>query len=156
MASECQTDVSLEESILTFVRDHRPIPRRHKLSLETRIAQDIGMDGDDAVEFFEDFGKKFNIDFADLHIRWDQHFAPEGGGSPGTIVVLFICVIAGFWLHDLFGLLPSWGWGIALIGAAILIYQRWFAKKTMLPITVGDLVESARSGQWTKPYSGSW
>jgi len=71
------------------------------------------------------------------------------------MVVLCICGIAGFWLHDLFGLLPSWGWGIALIGAAILIYQRWFTKKTMRPITVGDLVESARSGQWIKLYSDS-
>jgi len=36
------------------------------------------MDGEDAVEFFKDFGKKFN---GDLLIRWDQHFALEGGGS---------------------------------------------------------------------------
>jgi hypothetical protein len=150
MASECQTDASLEERVLSFVSQHWPIPKRHKLCVETRIAQDLGMDGDDAVEFFKDFGEKFCVDFADLHIRWDQHFVPEGGWSFGAMIVLCVCVTAGFWLHDLFGILPAWGWGIALIGAAVLIHQRWFAKDTMLPITVGDLVESARSGRWTK------
>ena len=154
-ASECQIDASLEKNVLTFVRDHCPVLRQHKLSLKTRIAQDLGMDGDDAVEFFADFGKRFDVDFGDLHIRWDEHFAPEGSGSWGAMAVLCICVIAGFWLHDLFGLLPSWGWGIALIGMAAVIHQCWFAKDTILPITVGDLVEAARSGRWTKPYPDS-
>jgi hypothetical protein len=125
VTSECHNDVSLEENVLSFTRDHWPIPRRHKLSLETRIAHDLGMDGDDAVEFFKDFGEKFNVDFADL--RWDRHFAPEGGGSLGALIVLCLCVTAGFWLHELFGLLPAWGWGIVLIGAAFWIHQRWFA-----------------------------
>jgi hypothetical protein len=156
MAGECpQTDISLEENVLTFVRHRWPLPRRHNLSLETRITQDLGMDGDDAVEFFKDFGGKFNVDFADLHLRWEQHFAPEGSGSLGAVVVLCLCVTAGFWFYDLFGLLPPWGWGIASTSAAFLIYQRWFAKDTTPPITVGDLVESARSGRWTKPYPDS-
>lgn len=151
MTSESQIDVSPEDNVLTFVSTHWPIPRRHKLSAETRLAQDLGMDGDDAAEFFKDFGEKFNVDFADLHIRWHQHFVPEGGGSFGAMVVLCLCVTTGFFLHLLFGPLPAWGWGITLIGAAILIFQYWFAKDTMFPITVGDLVESARSGRWAKP-----
>jgi Protein of unknown function (DUF1493) len=155
MTSECGTDVSLEENVLTFVSNHWLIPRRHKLSVKTRLAQDLGMDGDDAVKFFKDFGHKFNVDFADLHIRWNQHFAPEGGGSFGVVVVLCLCVTAGFWLHDTFGLVAPWGWGIVLIGAAILVHRRWFANDTMLSITVEDLVESARLGRWTKSYPDS-
>jgi len=132
------------------------MPRRHHLCLESRIAEDLGVDGEDAVEFFKDFGKRFNVDFADLRIRWNQHFAPEGSGSFGYIVVLCLGVTAGFWLHDLFGLIPPWGWGIALIVAAILIHRRWFAKDKMLPISVGDLVESARLGRWAKSYPDDW
>lgn len=156
MSSECQTDVDLEENVLAFVRHRWAIPRRHHLCLESRIAEDLGVDGEDAVEFFKDFGKGFKVDFADLHIRWNQHFAPEGSGSFGAIVVLCLCVTAGFWLHDLFGLVPPWGWGIGLIVAATLIHRRWFTNGKILPISVGDLVESARLGRWTKSYSDDW
>jgi hypothetical protein len=103
------------------------------------------MDGDDAVEFFKDFAAEFQVNLDDLYARWDQHFGPEGGPSFGFLVILVACIITGFWLRDRFGWLPAWAWGIALILAVILAYQFWFAKK-MLPITVGDLVESARSG----------
>ena len=89
VASECQIDASLEKNVLTFVRDHCPVLRQHKLSLKTRIAQDLGMDGDDPVEFFADFGKRFDVDFGDLHIRWDEHFAPEGSGPWGAMAVLW-------------------------------------------------------------------
>jgi len=40
--------------------------------------QDLGMDGDDAVEFFEAFGQTFSVDLARLWQHWHHHFAPEG------------------------------------------------------------------------------
>ncbi len=42
----------------------------------TRLGEDLGMDGDDAVDFFEDFAETFRVDLADM--RWDRHFGPEG------------------------------------------------------------------------------
>jgi len=44
----------------------------------TRLLQDIRMDGDDAVDFFKTFEKKFNVDLVRLWEHWHHHFAPEG------------------------------------------------------------------------------
>lgn len=150
MAVEQQSDI-LEDRVQGFTAQHLGV-KRSKLSTATRLNRDLGMDGDDAVEFFKDFAAEFQVNLDDLYARWDQHFGPEGGPSFGFLVILVACIITGFWLRDRFGWLPAWAWGIALILAVILAYQFWFAKK-MLPITVGDLVESARSGRWSKSYS---
>lgn len=106
------------------------------------------MDGDDAVEFFNRFGEEFRVSLDGLHARWHQHFGPEGiplSYSLGFIVLVSLCFTAEFFA-------PPWGWGIALIGIVLFICHRWFAKRTMLPITVGDLVESARAGLWINSY----
>jgi acyl carrier protein len=141
----------LEERILDFTAQQRAI-KRSKVSTASRLNQDLGMDGDDAVEFFKLYSKEFRVDLDNLYTHWDQHFGPEGGPSFGFLVIAVLCIIAGFWLRDLAGLLPPWVWGIGLIAAAIVAYNLWFARK-VVPITVGDLVESARSGRWNKPYS---
>jgi hypothetical protein len=111
------------------------------------------MDGEDAVEFFEKFGKEFNVNLDDLHIRWGQHFGPEGGPSFGVVVVIVLCVTAGFLLRDFIGVLPAWVWGFALIVIAFVLYRHWFGVKTMVPITVSDLIDSVRSGRWSKSYA---
>lgn len=150
MAVEQQSDI-LEDRVQGFTAQHLGV-KRSKLSTATRLNRDLGMDGDDAVEFFKDFAAEFQVNLDDLYSRWDQHFGPEGGPSFGFLVIVVACIIAGFWLRDRLVWLPAWAWGIALIFAVILAYQFWFAKK-MLPITVDDLVEAARSGRWSKSYS---
>lgn len=149
MAVEQQSDI-LKDRVQGFTAQHLGVTRS-KLSTATRLNRDLGMDGDDAAEFFKDFAAEFQVNLDDLYTRWDQHFGPEGGPSFGFVGILVACITAGFWLRDRLGWLPAWAWGIAVILAVILAYQFWFAKK-MLPITVGDLVESARSGRWNKSY----
>lgn len=147
MVVEQQPDM-LEDRVRGFTARHLGV-KQEKLSTGTRLNRDLGMDGDDAVEFFKDFGTEFKVNLDDLYAMWDQHFGPEGGPSFGLLVITVLCITAGFWLRDLFGLAPAWAWGIGLISLVILAYQLWFARK-MLPITVGDLVNSARSGRWGK------
>jgi hypothetical protein len=66
------------------------------------------MDGDDAVEFFEEFRQEFEVDLTNLHIHWDQHFCPEGTPpSFSLMIAIGLCVIAGFWLRDAVGILPA-------------------------------------------------
>jgi Protein of unknown function (DUF1493) len=150
MAVEQQSDI-LEDRVQGFTAQHLGV-KRNKLSIATRLNRDLGMDGEDAVDFFKDFAAELRVNLDDLYTRWDQHFGPEGGPSFGFLVILVACIIAGFWLRDGLGWLPAWAWGSVLILAVILAYQFWFSEK-MLPITVGDLVESARSGCWNKSYS---
>jgi hypothetical protein len=145
---------SLEDHVLDFTAQQWCV-RRQKLSTNTQLAQNLGMAGDDAVEFFEKFGKEFRVNLEDLETRWDRHFFPQGGGGPSleAIAVICLCVTAGCLLRHYVGILPAWGWGIGLIILAIVIDKRWFLKDTMVPSTVVDLVDSVRSGRWSKSYT---
>jgi len=50
--------------------------RPSRISPETRLVQDLGMDGDDAVEFFEAFFVRYGVDPAGFDLY--QHAGPEG------------------------------------------------------------------------------
>ncbi|MCW1913923.1 DUF1493 family protein [Luteolibacter sp. GHJ8] len=53
------------------------------LSPDTRLSEDLGIDGDDAEELTEEFASRFGIDLTGYeHLR---HFGPEAGWSPFTI-----------------------------------------------------------------------
>jgi acyl carrier protein len=71
----------IEQSVVGFVAEETGYnPKR--LALDSRLAHDIGVDGDDAVELFQKFEKRYEVDLTSLYEHWDQHFGPEGGG-PG-------------------------------------------------------------------------
>jgi hypothetical protein len=53
--------IELEERIICFVAEQTGIKAR-RILLSSSLAQEIGMDGDDAVEFFQSFGRDFNVD----------------------------------------------------------------------------------------------
>jgi hypothetical protein len=59
----------LEEQITAFIVEETGRKRKRVL-LASRLAQDIGMDGDDAVEFFKKFGEKFHVDLTALYGHW--------------------------------------------------------------------------------------
>jgi len=70
------------------------------------------MDGDDAVEFFREFGEKFTVDLHGLYANWERHFLPEGGsGGLTTIAVICGCITAGFMLKDFVGVSSGLGMG---------------------------------------------
>jgi len=75
---------ALEEGIIAVIADATGVKRK-SVHLSSRLAQDIGMNGDDAVEFFEKFGVKFHVDLTPLIDHWHDHFRAEGlfGSSPG-------------------------------------------------------------------------
>jgi hypothetical protein len=112
------------------------------------------MDGDDAVEFFEDFSKKFSVDLRDLYTNWQRHFVPEPTlPSLPVMAVLSGCVLLGFIVRDWVGILPAWLWALAFIGIAYLVWRRWFAEEdTHDPVTIADLTHSAETGRWSKAY----
>src|SRR5450432_1139055 len=147
MRVEQSPDV-LKDQVHSFTARHLGV-KENKLSTATRLNRDLGMDGEDAVEFFKDFAAKFDFNLDELYADWEKYFGPEGGPSHAFLVTVVLSIIAGSWLRLRFGLFPDWVWGIALIIAAILSYNFGFADK-MLPITVGDLIESARLGRWNK------
>jgi len=140
----------VEERVMRFTTRHWPVRRSQKLASDARLAQDLGW----TVEFFEKFGQEFSVDLQDLRVHWNQHFAPEGSFSFGAMVAIVLCITAGFWLRDAIGILLAWAWGITLIAIAAVIHHR-LTKDNMIPVTIGDLVESVRLGRWNKPYFGT-
>jgi len=78
----------LAEDIIALIANDTGA-KRNGVHLSSRLAEDIGMDGDDAVEFFEKFGEKFHVDLTTLGDHWKDHFRSEGlfGTSPGVMAV---------------------------------------------------------------------
>jgi acyl carrier protein len=140
----------LEERISALIVA-RTGTKPERVQLTSRLAQDIGMDGDDAVEFFKKFGEEFHVDLRTLGEHWHQHFAPEGGPSLGFVFVVLGTVILGSLLHRVLLQIPGWAWMIALLGALLWVYNKSFAKPS-IPITVQDLVDAAASGKWKLHY----
>ena len=124
-----------------------------KLNAASRLLEDTGLDGDDAVEFFIDFHKRYGTDLGPLYAHWDQHFGPEGFGTPMGFLVLIVLMFAPIILVP-FGVSPLWGWGIELVGVLVWLWplKRWPLKDNSRVVTVSDLVAAAESKRWPLVY----
>jgi len=74
-------DASLQERVLAFVSEQTGV-KREKIHLETTLSGDLGVEGDDAVEFFEEFRTEFAVELQELGRDWSFYFGPEGPPSP--------------------------------------------------------------------------
>jgi len=94
---------NLEERILQFVADKSTVEKA-SLRLDTTLAGDLGIAGDDGCELMEEFGCEFDVDLA--HFVPSSYFGTESGCCPP--VALFI--LLRWWVcghsHDASGLLP--------------------------------------------------
>jgi len=79
MDSAMPTNQSVEEQVFRFVSDFASEPASG-LHLGTRIANDLGIDGDDADEFFAKFSTKFQVDMAGF--VFSEFFQTEAGFNP--------------------------------------------------------------------------
>jgi hypothetical protein len=152
----------LEGQVVALVVEETHINAK-KVHLDSRLSEDIGMESDDAVEFFEKFSEKFHVDLTVLGDHWDQHFLPEGVGvsSLGCMVVIGVGVVAGGLLHQAFKWIPDWMAMIVLVALFCWIYGWIYGKlfgepqNEKISITVRDLVEAASSCKWVKHYDES-
>ncbi len=51
-----------------------------RLTAETRLGEDLGVDGDDAADLLAKFADRFQVDLTGF--EFDRHFGPEAGWSP--------------------------------------------------------------------------
>ena len=68
-------DPQLSERIIALLADKRGI-RPERIKKTSCLLEDLGMDGDDAAEFFEKYGNQFGVDLKNM--QWNRHFGPEG------------------------------------------------------------------------------
>jgi acyl carrier protein len=143
----------IEQTILRFVAEETGYnPKR--LALDSRLAQDIGVDGDDAVELLQKFEKIFEVDLTSLYDHWDQHFGPEGGGpGMGFMVATGAAVVVGDLLNRAYRPIPTWAWMIAVLVGYLFIHAKFFTEPVnYAPIRVQELVNAAISRRWDRQY----
>jgi len=134
-----------------------------RIRATSRLQDDLGMDGDDAVEFFQAYERAFRVDISALWVEWSSHFGPEGGASP-AILLLFapgaiVAMTSIFIIETITGIpLSSWLRSLVVTVLTMVLsfaWARWsfWPLSQMFPsrlrqITVADLVEAARRGTW--------
>ncbi|MES2442535.1 MAG: hypothetical protein V4574_06860 [Pseudomonadota bacterium] len=139
----------IEREVLQLVVDQTGV-RADKVTLETRLLHDIGMEGDDAVEFFAAVRERFGTDLDALEADWARHFGPEPGcltGAaivPGAAVGAAIAIALG--LPDFWGALLAVATGVASIWAM----TRFSGEPKAAPVTVADVAAAVAAGAWPK------
>jgi hypothetical protein len=78
------TSRDLLEEVKSFAAEYwgEPIER---LTAETSVNEELGMDGDDGVEFMRAFGERFAVDLAAF--PHGKYFGPEAGATPFSMLV---------------------------------------------------------------------
>lgn len=122
---------------------------REKILISKRLSQDLGIEGDDAVEFFESVQERFGTDLTNLGENWSKHFVPEGFSIWNGLIILpagVIGMLAGGALG--LGKFLTFVMGVALVVACYWALMRWGPPDRMIPITVGDVVAAVEAGAW--------
>jgi hypothetical protein len=122
---------------------------RGKVHLSDRLLQDLGMDGDDAVDFFNSVHERFATDLTHLHEHWSEHFGPEGFSCWNGLVIIPAAIIGGV-VAGVAGLSTFWGVAITviLLAAWLWVMRRWGRPDRMIPITVAGVVVAVEAGAW--------
>ena len=133
-----------------------------EIAPDQRLLQDLGVDGDDAVGLFLEFETWFGGDLTPLYDHWRQHFNGEGYSLAdgarlfvGALPILLAAVFTASWAG-----LPEWaGMGMGFAGLWVWIGPLkswpWRRPPPLIPITVGNFVQAADSGDWPLAYSTS-
>ena len=154
----------LGEYVMALIADELGLSRK-AMTLESTIEGDFGCTGSDALALMERMQKEFGIDMSGF--EFNRHFSDEFLGWPGVvalvaalpmgIIVLFVVGIAARWtgFADR-GLLQSgWLFLVAYVPCFLLMASltRFLPserarRERMIPVTVGHLVEAARTRKW--------
>jgi len=143
-----------QSEIIDLVAHERGLPRE-KMHLSDRLLHDLGMDGDDAVDFFNSVHERFGTDLTHLHEHWSEHFGPEGFSCWYGFAIVPAAVIGGA-VAGITGLPPLWGFVItvALLTAALWASRRWGPPDRTVPITVMEVAAAVEAGAWPSRSEG--
>jgi len=132
--------------------------------LGSRLSFDLGIEGDDAVEFFEKFQMEFFVELKELGENWSSYFAPEGVSPVTAAIVVVPGIFLGIIFSRLWPTLPTWVCWLLGISISFVAFYRWLLWKrrpTQREITIAQLVRAAESGRLrldpkSQESSGAW
>ncbi len=145
---------AVEAEVVELLAQQLGIPTS-RISRTSRLLEDLGVDGDDAVELVDAFAGRFSPDLESLERHWSRHFGPEGWSWPdrrlnyATLAGLALCASAAAGLAP--GLTFSAG-VVVILGTLVVGVIAGRRAPPMLPVTVGDLIEAAEAGVWPLRY----
>lgn len=128
-----------------------------RITPSSRLREDLGMDGDDAVEFFVEVNQRFGTDLSSLQENWSRYFSPEGLSLwNGAIIVPFAAAggITGAGLNW-----PKWAAALLALGFVVAAYwglsklPRRKSAQSELAITVAELIAAVKAGAWLKSFN---
>lgn len=137
-----------QSEVIGLIAHERGLPRE-RVHLSDRLLHDLGMDGDDAVDFFNSVHERFGTDLTHLHENWSKHFGPEGFSCWYGLAIIPAAVIGGA-VAGLAGPSAFWGFAItvALIAAALWTLRPWGPRDRTIPVTVAEVVAAVEAGVW--------
>jgi hypothetical protein len=141
----------MEERAYALLVEALSVPRE-KLAADKTLSHDLGVEGDDAAEFFERFGLEFRVDFSSLYEDCSKYFAAEGVSPAVVLVMLGPGALTGFGMEQLFASLPAWicfsvGMLIWLVPFFYFVRRR---SRRALQISIQDLIACANEGRWSE------
>lgn len=80
-------NMELLNEVIAFVAEYWAEPKS-QLFAETSINNDLGMDGDDGLEFMQAFSRRFAVDLGTF--PHDNYFGAEAAATPISIIALTI------------------------------------------------------------------
>ena len=140
----------MASEVVDLLAEHTGVPR-DEVKPSSRLLHDLGMDGDDAVEFFAALQRRFGTDLASLYEHWAEHFGPEGISSQDLLLLVPIglAVAAPILLFDL----PVWAalaLALPLGGLSVWLCSKLPIGPRMRPITVANVIAAVERGRWPK------
>lgn len=148
------TSGNYQSEVMSILAEERGLPPE-KIQLSDRLVQDLGMDGDDAVDFFNSLYERFGTDLTHLHEHWSEHFGPEGLSCWTGLVIIPAAAIGGV-VAAVAGLTTFSGLAItiALLATWLWVTRRWGPPHKIVPVTVQQVVAAVEAGAWPSQSQG--
>ena len=140
------------DAITGLLRDEHGIPEAKLLPL-ARLAQDLGVDGDDVSDLLSRLHDRFGTDFSALDEQWTEFFHTEGA-SVRSIALTFLLLIPTTVVTVVIAAAMKLSTGFAGTLGVILFFSCWlaigwlFPGRAKRPVTILGLAEVVRAGAW--------
>lgn len=140
----------MPDRVFAFVTKRWCVPGDEP-NLKTRLSFDLGIEGDDARELFDEFKREFDVDISELHLYWNSYFAPEGVSFGMAIMFGAPIILLAIILSELFPRWPAWFdllIGVVMSFAGLFGWAALMRRPGQNEITVGALIQAAQTGQF--------
>ncbi|QIG80029.1 acyl carrier protein [Stakelama tenebrarum] len=144
--------MSVEREIRELIAQQSGVPllRIHR---DSRIAEDLGVSGTDAVDLFSRISGRYKVDLTLLWKRWDRHFLAGGIAVRGYVLIFAILAATAFlafWLGDTLhlgdaGAILLWAMFAAM---ALAPLRHALPRRKPVPIRVQEITEAVARGRW--------